>query len=154
MPRSLVLTLIAAHGLAVLALVAAVGWTHHKPRPCRATFERVQEGMTREKVEATVGGPPGSYRTPGALPPMRGGGWFFFGMECWTSDDATLHVAFSDEGTANIVYVNPIRCWAPTRQERLWSWVSTGYDNSAILYSALAVSGPYDVRTLWCILGL
>src|SRR5262245_66032393 len=32
-----------------------------KPRPCRATFERVEKGMTRDQVAATVGGGPGTY---------------------------------------------------------------------------------------------
>ena len=75
MTRGITPGLIAAHGLAVVALIVAVGWTHHKPYPCLTTFERVREGMTLEEVEATVGGPPGNYRTPGNLPALGGYIW-------------------------------------------------------------------------------
>lgn len=50
-------------GAGVLALVGAVAWVIWlcQPRPCRATFEKVREGMTLVEVCATVGGEPGDY---------------------------------------------------------------------------------------------
>jgi hypothetical protein len=72
-------------GLAVLALVGAfaVGFWPHGPRPCRATFALVHEGMTYEEVCATVGGPPGDY-TGGT----RSGPDDLIGMvPCWLDGD-------------------------------------------------------------------
>jgi hypothetical protein len=50
-------------GLVVLpaAAVLVVALWPRDPRPCRATFEQVRDGMTYDEVCATVGGPPGDY---------------------------------------------------------------------------------------------
>src|SRR5215213_2494012 len=69
-----------------------------RPRPCLATFERVRDGMTREQVYATVGGPP--HRVESASDPD----WKWehetgtqFEFECWNGDDGSwLKVTFFD----------------------------------------------------------
>src|SRR5687767_8395999 len=127
MSRGIVLALVAAYALVVAAVVAAVGWTHHQPYPCRATFERVQEGMTRAEVEATVGGPPGDYRsresgvTSLALPAR-------LGEVKWVCDETELWVGFGERGTALSVTVGSPNLWpSRTRCERVWLWATTGY---------------------------
>lgn len=148
MRQGLVLTLVVAHGLAVAALVVAVGWTHSKPRPCRATFERVREGMTREEVEATVGCPPGDYTTPGAivLRPMRSGEAWVTHV-CWVCDEAELILLFDDDGRVLKPYVHDVGI-VPRRWERLWSWLITGHNHYIVPYFGPRWSGLYDLRTL------
>jgi hypothetical protein len=82
----------------VVAAVAAVAlsllWPRG-PRPCRATFEQVQKGMSYAEVCATVGGPPGAYGgLPGAYlssgPPTHS-------AELWWAADSTLYVTFDTE---------------------------------------------------------
>jgi hypothetical protein len=80
--------------LALVALVAAVAeyWppgTH--PKPGLATFNQVRVGMTLEEVIATVGKSPTST----------------FKHTVWVADDATLEVAFGDDGRAYYVLVEP-----------------------------------------------
>src|SRR3954463_15487213 len=82
-------------GLAVLALaaVAALLLWPRGPRPCRATFEQVREGMTFEEVCATVGTPPGNYTTGDRFnPPISSG--FAVLCERWLADDGELYVDF------------------------------------------------------------
>jgi hypothetical protein len=84
----------------VLALVAvvAVFWPRG-PRPCRATFEQVRDGMTREEVAATVGAPPGDYTGHDVCLVDDGDG------ETWTANDASLVVAYGPEGLAKEVRI-------------------------------------------------
>jgi outer membrane protein assembly factor BamE (lipoprotein component of BamABCDE complex) len=93
-------------GLLLVAALAAVGAALLRPtgpRPCRATFEQVREGMAREEVVATVGGPPGVYSDRPEWVP------FFdqtYGMdEKWVAHDSTLRVYFSESGRASHVEV-------------------------------------------------
>jgi hypothetical protein len=81
----------------VLALVAVVValWPRG-PKPCRATFEQVQEGMTYDEVCATVGGPPGDYTTDGSGRPLRQTLPIGLSDEWW-SDDAYLSVRFDPD---------------------------------------------------------
>jgi hypothetical protein len=73
------------------------------PRPCRATFEQVREGKTREEVIATVGGPPGDYTGGRCLDGWTGKG------EYWTATDGVLKIAFDTHG--RVAYV---RTYEPT----------------------------------------
>lgn len=147
MPRSVVLALIAAHALTVAALVVAVGATHRKPRPCRKTFERVQVGMTREEVKATIGGPPGDYISADwMLVPYRTDIWFN-SPTVWVSNGDKLQVWYADDGRVTEARVGPSRYFRrPARCERVWSWLTTGYDSRMEL--ALLRFGPYDLDVL------
>ena len=94
MRRLLLTSLLGAYVLTVVGLVVAVDRLHHRPRPCFDTFQLVQEGMTLAEVEATVGCPPGDYRTREhegtyAGPPFDA---------AWECDDAMLRVVFSPDG--------------------------------------------------------
>lgn len=145
MPRNLVLTLIAVHALAVAALAVAVGATHCKPRPCRKTFEQVQVGMTPEEVEATVGGPPGDYISADwMLVPYRTGLWFKYPAE-WVSNGDELQVWYADDGRVTKVRIGPSRYFRrPAQYERVWSWLTTGYDSPPGLAGFFHI-GPYDL---------
>ena len=98
-------------GLAVPALVAvtvAVLWPRG-PRPCRATFELVREGMTYDEVCATVGGPPGDYltRRPLIFPtsPM-----IYEHAQVWTANDAYLIVYLDGSGRVENAQVAEVIC--------------------------------------------
>ena len=122
MRRAVLTSLSLAHAVVVTGLVVAVGWTHHKPRPCRTTFEQVHVGMTREEVEATVGGPPGDYTTPGSdsMEDLR---VRFVGGEQWEGDGAELDVVFSADGRAERMEVRTIRRrYPPSAWERTVPW--------------------------------
>jgi len=152
MPRSIVPTLIAAHGLAVAALAVAVGWTHDKPRPCRKTFERVQVGMTRAEVEATVGGPPGDYSSADWWPPsalaVTGLGDHRINEVEWICNADELHVWYSNDGDVREVSIGPSYYHRqPSRGERVWSWITTGDDSPRFYFTRRAV-GPYDLDRL------
>jgi hypothetical protein len=84
-------------GLGVLAvIVAAVTFWPRGPRPCRATFEQVREGMTFEEVCATVGAPPHDpYEVIRSTPPA----------EYWYGSDTELCVHFDPAGRADRVSV-------------------------------------------------
>lgn len=98
-----------------MALVFAggvgVAWYATRPYPCRATFERVKEGMTRAEVEATVGGPPGSYRSEFHPDLIEDGSWF--------TDDADLYVWFGDDGRVVQTHVHVGEMQSPTYLTRL-----------------------------------
>ena len=93
-------------GLVVAVAVAAVILWPRPPRPCRATFEQVREGMTREAVIATVGGPPGDYTDGYHL-----NGWVNLGgagrqPTSWIAADGVLAVRFDADGLAATVLVH------------------------------------------------
>lgn len=149
MPRCVILAFFAAHGLAVVALAVAVGWTHNKPHPCRNTFERVRVGMTREEVEATVGGPPGDYSSAGWKPPLFSSGIRFEGDAEWTCNADQLQVWYTDDGRVREVSVGPSDYHhLPSRPERAWEWVTTGYDVPHYFWGRRLAGGPYDIDTL------
>lgn len=73
------------------------------PRPCRATFELVREGMTLEQVAATAGGPPGRY-SDGYEHIVETGGRYPRAVQ-WVAHDANLIVWYDGDGVANSVLV-------------------------------------------------
>jgi len=79
-------------GLALVAVVAVVFWPR-SPRPCRATFELVREGMTYGEVCATVGGPAGHYADWSVPPRLRE-----MGTARWVANDAELAVSWDPYG--------------------------------------------------------
>ena len=133
MRRGIGLALVSAYGLAVCALIAVCVWKNAQPRPCRATFERVRVGMTREEVEATVGAPPGDYTPSGAFVLRTEDRLAVVGVGIWLTDHADLWVRFDAAGRAqsatvcNVSKLDFLR--SRTRWERLWAWVTTGFDN-------------------------
>jgi hypothetical protein len=98
-------------GLAVLAgAVVGIFLSPSQPRPCRATFERVRERMTREEVCAIVGGQPGDY-TDGQCLHRAVRGMFRGppeGEEMWAAADATLRVRFDGDRAAEIEIDSPV----------------------------------------------
>jgi hypothetical protein len=74
-----------------------------RPRPCKATFLQVREGMTMEEVIATVGGPPGDYRTnqhvyqTGRTLATALSGTF------WVADDEELYLGFDENNRVHYV---------------------------------------------------
>jgi hypothetical protein len=90
-------------GLVVLMLVGVVAgailWPHG-PRPCRATFAQVREGMTYDEVCAAVGGPPGDYTGGTRAGPDLG--WSTFAIDdrtsFWTCEDGELVAYFGENG--------------------------------------------------------
>ena len=84
---------------AVLALGALVTWlvaTAPGPKPGWKTFTQVRRDMTREQVVATVGGPPGDYRTRTnvyPIPPDTDWPEYDF----WVSDEAQMCVRFGPD---------------------------------------------------------
>ena len=67
------------------------------PRPCRATFEQVQSGMTLAEVAATVGGPPGTYTSGPVMPFIMCNFGGHRAVE-WHASDATLTVIYGEDG--------------------------------------------------------
>jgi hypothetical protein len=96
-----------------LVLVAAVAvplflfwWT--RPYPCQDTFDRVREGMTVDEVVATVGGPPGCYRSI-PISRARTGDWDSEQEREWDTDDGIFCVRFDDEWRVKSIDVWPDR---------------------------------------------
>jgi hypothetical protein len=106
---------------AVLACFAGWLWMASGPRVTMARFRRVKEGMSREEVIRTVGGPPGDYTRDGNMyKPLKG---LFVGFEGWGCDDGLLLVAFDDGGTATRVVVGDNTIEPPTLTERIRRWL-------------------------------
>jgi hypothetical protein len=105
-------------GLVVLTVVggAMVALWPRGPRPCRSTFELVQEGMTRGEVIATVGGPPGDYS--GGLSWWGGYGTKFLDYEGWLEPDAQLMVRFDADGRADRVAI--VSCMRYPSEPDFW----------------------------------
>jgi hypothetical protein len=91
----------------VVSTAAVLTWPRG-PRPCRATFEQVREGMTYEEVIATVGAPPGDYSGGRCIDGWIGGGSGSMGTY-WTTTERVLFVLFDSDGRAAAV-----RTWEPT----------------------------------------
>jgi hypothetical protein len=84
-------------GLVVLALVgvvAAVLWPSG-PRPCRATFKQVREGMSFEEVCATVGAPPGDF-TDGEYH-LTGMPFLSLNWRSWRADGVELMIWLEED---------------------------------------------------------
>lgn len=149
MPRVLVLTLIAVHALAVIAVAVAVGWTHSKPWPNRATFERVQMGMTQAEVYAAVGCPPGSYRSAKPIFPTPRSGGYDTAEDSWSTDNEILYVWYSNAGVVQSVDIRRCDCIViPSREQQLWSWLTTGYAEPSWGTRVRKTTGQYDLGTL------
>jgi hypothetical protein len=97
-PIAAVVAGIAAALLPAPALVSALS-----PRPTidEEVFDRIEEGMTREEVEAIVGAPPGDYTTGpvlvGSAWGVRGPGYSDSppGLGSWWGDDGVLEVQWA-----------------------------------------------------------
>lgn len=103
-------------GFVVLTLVTAfatIFWPRG-PRPCKETFERLREGMTKQEVYATVGGPPGDY-SGGATLPLK---THWHPDDMWWAKDGVLGVRFDDAGHAYEVQVTDGVRWP---QPSVWS---------------------------------
>ena len=80
---------------------------YDRPRICKDNFDRIRCGMTKKKVEAILGGPPGDYSTgpvlrfAGIKLPYNGFGWGCRTCtdETWTGDGGTITVRFLEDGT-------------------------------------------------------
>jgi hypothetical protein len=104
-------------GLAIVAVLAAMLWPRG-PRPCRATFEQVREGMTLEEVCTTVGGPPGRYGDGFAVIEINTDAAELPAM--WWADDGVLAIDFGGDGRAHGVQViEPLLASRPTLLARL-----------------------------------
>jgi hypothetical protein len=108
---------------AVLVCFAGWMWIATRPRVTRERFEQVKEGMTREEVIRTVGGPPGDYsrRDDPRL-------WIFSSNERWRSDDGELLIGFDGAGIATEVVVLPaipdeFNPGPPPLTERIRRWL-------------------------------
>jgi hypothetical protein len=102
--------------LAVLAGFAGWLWVTNGRKMTRARFEQVKEGMTREEVIRTVGGPPNDYAiaeryVAGGIARLR--------YDEWLCDDGQLLVLFDDADTATDVIVNEFEPLTLTDQIRL-----------------------------------
>ena len=87
-------------GLVALAmlLLMVVSWALLPPVERISTYhaQNIQEGMTREQVEAILGGPAGDYRTPPLrladheilAPPLDG--------DCWMGNRLSVYIIFDD----------------------------------------------------------
>ena len=106
-------------GIAVLALVAvaAAFFWPRGPRPCRATFEQVREGMTAEEVNATVGERPfDSSWFPRNNPAMQDGRPCLV-ESLWEADDGVILQVLYDVETERVVSVDILPI--PTRWGRI-----------------------------------
>jgi hypothetical protein len=103
--------------LASAVLACFAGWllTTSGPRLTRERFEQVKNGMSREEVIRTVGGPPGNDNS--------GGGYMnnLHYAEQWSADDGLLLVQFDDAGTVTDMLV--LRRSPPTLIERIRRWL-------------------------------
>jgi hypothetical protein len=114
-------------GLAALAVaVAVVALWPRGPRPCRATFEQVRQGMTFEEVCAAVGSQPGDYTGGRSL----GYTLSFVGSAnmpddeahfVWATEDAFLSVWFY-RGRVKSAYISDphLRPLPPSWPDRVW----------------------------------
>lgn len=109
-------------GLIGLAgVVAGISCWPSGPRTCRATFEKVKEGMTREEVYATVGSPPCDEE--GRLYPD-----IHRFNQNWYADNSELRVQFDHNDRAIRVTVED---WTPiqrTPRQRVARWIGQRFD--------------------------
>src|SRR5262245_1147464 len=108
-------------GLVVLALIAAASFSPRGPRPCRATFDQVREGMTLDQVAAIVGGPPGKYSDQYEPFVLTGGR--YPRAVYWVAHDATLIVWYDDDLVASSVLVEDSLPDHRSALQRLRDWL-------------------------------
>jgi hypothetical protein len=105
------------------ALACVAGWllVANVRKVTQARFERVEEGMSREEVIRTVGGPPGDYSRRELIT----NGWSNLSWyhDTWLCDDGELLVRFDDSGTATEVVVLDVRSRQPTLTEQIRRWL-------------------------------
>jgi len=102
-------------GLGIWLVIAS------RPRVTRARFEQVEQGMSREEVNRTAGGPPGVYsETSDVWTPFYqwGSG---NDAEVWWCDDGWMAVRFDDADRAASVKVFEFE--PPTLTERIRRWL-------------------------------
>ena len=104
-------------GIVVASATLAVAFWPRGPQPCLETIEQVQNGMTREEVIATLGGPPGDY-SEGYSPRAA---VFSFGLQCesWVANDGVLFVGFDAQNRAKFVMVSRVGPRPPSLLARL-----------------------------------
>ena len=90
--------------IVALSVIVAIGIATALPRPARrelipANFARVEKGMSRSKVIALLGVPPGDYTTGPVIGVGSSARWW--GCESWICDEGILRVQFDEDG---IVY--------------------------------------------------
>jgi hypothetical protein len=111
-------------GSAVLAYFGGWLWIASKPQVTRARFEQVKEGMSREEVIRTVGGPPGDYRE--GRRPITPDLDRFFGVEdaYWVCDEGALMLYFDEAGIVTDPWVTDVaNCPPSTFTERIRRWL-------------------------------
>jgi len=109
----------------ILACFAGWLWIASGPRVTRERFEQVKEGMSREEVVRTVGGPAGDYSTHrvGVLSGSLGPRPVYLDYERWLCNDGELRVRFDDADTAKHVIVRHAFPLEPTLIERIRGWL-------------------------------
>jgi hypothetical protein len=107
-------------GLVAVGVAAGFLWPS-RSGPCRATFEHVREGMTRDEVCATVGGLPSDDASRPTLGMGGGAAGPAQRAERWDGTDADLFVFFAPDGAASRVVVTDSH--APTMLGRLRDWI-------------------------------
>jgi hypothetical protein len=86
-------------GVVLLAVVTVVGQVIPRPRRpqvSREDFSRIEKGMSREEVEAIIGGPPGDYTTRYYFPPPLGS--HYIRWQTWVGDGGMILVRFDEMG--------------------------------------------------------
>src|SRR5262245_1191144 len=111
--------------LATTVLACGVGtlWLVNARRVTRSRFERVKEGMSREEVIRTVGGPPGDYAGRDVI--LSGFPGRSQDYETWVCADGELLVLFDGAGTATDIAVLDVEdpLGRPTLTERIRRWL-------------------------------
>jgi hypothetical protein len=91
--------LIICSGLLVVVAVVILAALVPRSRPpavSRQQCEQLKEGMTRQEVEAVIGGPPGDYTTREYMPlPL---GIRYCQHEQWVGDEGMIFVYFDQAG--------------------------------------------------------
>jgi hypothetical protein len=108
-----------AVALALVAIVVYALWPRG-PRPCRATFEQVREGMTYDEVCATVGGRPRNQFT-GPIAADPGSTDTYAGADLWWAGDGGLAVYYDGSGRVGRVQVFEVA--HPSARSRLRDWL-------------------------------
>jgi hypothetical protein len=111
-------------GLLLVSTVLVCGagwlWIVNGRKMTLARFQQVKEGMSREEVIRTVGGPPGDYSKGTVL--QIGSGLSDY--QSWACDDGDLFVRFDDADRATeVVIIDPFYLQSPTLTERIRRWL-------------------------------
>jgi outer membrane protein assembly factor BamE (lipoprotein component of BamABCDE complex) len=96
------------------------------PMHCR----RVEVGMSRAEVEATLGGPPGDFRTKNVIylehhePDSDWGRRGEWRVESWGGDGGKINVVFDEQGQVRQrSFGEPVSSSPPSLAERLRAWL-------------------------------